>query len=98
VIRARVLMPLAGLGLAAWAAIPPLAQLDPPAREARLASDAAAVLVYRAGLRDVVAYVDARADLFARDPAGTPSIPRARRVRRSRGSTPSPRPRANRPS
>ena len=61
--------------LVACATGPPLAQLDPPAREARLASDAAAVAVYRAGLRDVVAYVDARPDLFARDRSGTPTIP-----------------------
>jgi hypothetical protein len=66
---------LAALGLAGCAAGPPLAQLDPPAREARLASDAAAVTVYRAGLRDVVAYVDARPDLFAPPRSGTPAIP-----------------------
>ena len=61
--------------LVACATAPPLARLDPPAREARLASDAAAVAVYRAGLRDVVAYVDARPDLFGRDRSGTPTIP-----------------------
>jgi hypothetical protein len=33
------------------------------------------VHVYRAGLRDVVAYVDARSDLFARDRASTPTLP-----------------------
>jgi hypothetical protein len=74
------LVPALGLGLVlgtltACATRPPLAQLDPPAREARLASDVAAVEVYRAGLRDVVAYVDARPDLFARDRSRTPTIP-----------------------
>jgi hypothetical protein len=73
--RARRLVALAGLSVVACAPVPPLGQLDPPAREARLASDAAAVVVYRAGLRDVVAYVDARPDLFARDPAGAPVLP-----------------------
>jgi hypothetical protein len=72
---ARRLVGLAGLSLVACAPVPPLGQLDPPAREARLASDAAAVVVYRAGLRDVVAYVDARPDLFARDRARAPILP-----------------------
>jgi hypothetical protein len=72
--------PALGLGLAlaslsARATRPPLAQLDPSARAARLAGDAAAVKVYRAGLRDVVAYVDARPDLFARDRSPAPTLP-----------------------
>jgi Permuted papain-like amidase enzyme, YaeF/YiiX, C92 family len=62
-------------GLATSAPGPPLAKLDPPARESRLAGDAAAVQIYRAGLRDVVAYVEARPDLFARDPARAPALP-----------------------
>ena len=62
-------------GLTACAAGPPLSQLDPPVREARLAGDAAAVEVYRAGLRDVVAYIDARPDLFARDHSPAPTLP-----------------------
>jgi Permuted papain-like amidase enzyme, YaeF/YiiX, C92 family len=62
-------------GLAACATGPPPAQLDPPARAARLAGDAAAVEVYRTGLRDVVAYVDARPDLFATNRSGTPTLP-----------------------
>ncbi len=66
---------LLGLGLAACAGGPTLARLDPPAREARLAGDAAAVEVYRAGLRDVVAYVDTRPDLFARDRSPAPALP-----------------------
>jgi hypothetical protein len=61
--------------LTACATRPPLAQLDPPAREARLASDAAAVETYRDGLRDVVAYVDARPGLFAPDRSATPVLP-----------------------
>jgi hypothetical protein len=61
--------------VSACAARPPLAELDPPAREARLAGDAAAVAMYRTGLRDVVVYVDARPDLFARDRAGVPTLP-----------------------
>jgi hypothetical protein len=65
---------LAALGLGACATDPPLAQLDPPAREARFARDAAAVLVYRTGLRDVVAYVDARPDVFARDRSSHPTL------------------------
>jgi hypothetical protein len=66
---------LTTLGLVACTTGPPLAQLDAPAREARLAGDAAAVQVYRAGLRDVVAYVDARPDLFARDRSPAPAVP-----------------------
>ena len=78
--RRHVLSSALGLGLVlggltACAASPPLAQLDAPAREARLAGDAAAVEVYRAGLRDVVAYVDARPDLFARDRSSAPTLP-----------------------
>jgi hypothetical protein len=63
------------VGLAACAGTHPLARREPPGREARLAGDAAAVLVYRAGLREVVAYVDARPDLFARERAGAPTVP-----------------------
>lgn len=62
-------------GLSACTAGPPLAGLDPPAQEARLAGDAAAVQVYRTGLRDVVAYVDVRPDLFARDRSPAPALP-----------------------
>jgi hypothetical protein len=61
---------------AAVAGGPSLARLDASVREARLASDASAVAIYRAGLRDVVAYVDARPDLFARNRSGAPTIPR----------------------
>jgi hypothetical protein len=63
------------VGLAACAGTQPLARLEPPGREARLAGDAAAVLVYRAGLREVVAYVDARPDLFARSANAGPAVP-----------------------
>ena len=69
------LLVLTVLACAACATGSPLARLDPPAREARLQSDVAAVTVYRAGLRDVVAYVDARPDLFSRARAGPPTIP-----------------------
>jgi hypothetical protein len=77
--RAGRAVPL-GLALAlgsltACATGPPLAQLDAPTREARLAGDAAAVQIYRAGLRDVVAYVDARPDLFGVDPTRAPVLP-----------------------
>jgi hypothetical protein len=65
----------ATVGLAACAGTQPLARLEPPGRETRLAGDAAAILVYRAGLREVVAYVDARPDLFARARAGAPKVP-----------------------
>jgi hypothetical protein len=73
--RTRVLKLAAAISLSACASTHSLAPLDSRAREVRLASDAAAVLVYRAGLRDVVAYVDARPDLFTRDPTGPPSLP-----------------------
>jgi len=72
---ARVVMLVGGLALAACATAPPLARLDPPARDARLASDATAVTVYRAGLRDVVAYIDTRPDLFARTRSETLTVP-----------------------
>ena len=62
-------------GLTGCAAGPPLAQLDAPTREVRLVGDAAAVQVYRAGLRDVVAYVDARPDLFTRDRSPAAALP-----------------------
>jgi hypothetical protein len=62
------------------AASSPLGGLDPSARDARLAGDAAAVLVYRAGLRDVVAYVDARPDVFAPNRASRPTL-RSRETR-----------------
>jgi hypothetical protein len=75
VILARSVVILGTLGLAACTSGPPLGRLDPPAREARLVGDAAAVQIYRAGLRDVVAYVDARPDLFMRDRSGTPTLP-----------------------
>jgi Permuted papain-like amidase enzyme, YaeF/YiiX, C92 family len=74
-ISVRGLAFLGSLGLAACASGPPLSQLEPPAREARLASDAAAVETYRAGLREVVAYVDARPDFFARDGSAAPTLP-----------------------
>jgi hypothetical protein len=62
-----VVAALLGLGAMAsatgCAARPPLAQLEAPEQAARLEGDADAVLVYRAGLRSVVAFVDARPDL-----------------------------------
>ena len=63
------------VGLAACAGAQPLARREPPVHEARLGGDAAAVLVYRAGLREVVAYVDARPDLFARSANAGPGVP-----------------------
>jgi hypothetical protein len=77
-IRAAITLALlvqAALALTACATAPSLARLDTPAREARLASDATAVATYRSGLRDVVAYVDARSDLFAPDRFATPMLP-----------------------
>ena len=71
----RAAVAVAVLGLVGCAASSPLGGLDPSARDARLAGDAAAVWVYRAGLRDVVAYVDARPDLFAQDRSSRPALP-----------------------
>jgi hypothetical protein len=65
-------------GPAGCATGPPLAQLDSPAQRARLAGDAEAVLVYRAGLQSVVvAFVDARPDLVPPVPGAAPSLPGA---------------------
>src|SRR5262245_19282528 len=72
---ATALVAFVGLGVGACTGRSPRLTLEPPARDTRLAGDAAAVAVYRAGLREVVAYVDARPDLFARTPAGAPALP-----------------------
>jgi hypothetical protein len=63
------------VSLAACTGTQRLGRHEPPGRETRLAGDDAGVLVYRAGLREVVAYVDARPDLFARERAAAPMVP-----------------------
>jgi hypothetical protein len=64
VITGGLVLVALGAGACARPPAPSLVSPDPPGRDARIAADAAAVRVYRAGLREVVAHVDARPDLF----------------------------------
>jgi hypothetical protein len=79
-LRAMVTRGWRGLGLAAVVlvvtAASPAAGLEP--RAARLDGDRAAVLQYRAGLRDVVAAVRAHPDLVSAGGAVPPALPDAR--------------------
>src|SRR5262245_14973929 len=78
VVSARLVALGTGLTLASLAASvtgPSLARPDAATGDGRLAGHARGVVTYRAGLRDVVAYVDARPDLFTRDPSGPVTLP-----------------------
>ncbi len=73
----KIILSIAGLGLLApglWAAeIKPIHKLAPPERAARFSGDAPAVLLHRAGLREVIRFIGAQPEIF---PAEKSPVPR----------------------